>query len=130
MKKSVRYNPFVYIKDDVDVIRLATNIMANTKAKYAGTGGDPFFDTAAQSLLEDLMHYVCDFYKNIPKKRNFRTLMELLAMSDFEIDPETMQSKKCSGLYIAGEIADVDGACGGFNLQWAWASGMLAGELK
>ncbi|MBQ4626830.1 MAG: NAD(P)/FAD-dependent oxidoreductase [Clostridia bacterium] len=47
-----------------------------------------------------------------------------------EIDPETMQSKKCSGLYIAGEIADVDGACGGFNLQWAWASGMLAGELK
>lgn len=47
-----------------------------------------------------------------------------------EIDPETMQSKKCKGLYFAGEIIDVDGGCGGFNLQWAWASGMLAGELK
>lgn len=47
-----------------------------------------------------------------------------------EIDPETMQSKKCSGLYPVGEIIDVDGDCGGFNLQWAWASGMLAGELK
>lgn len=47
-----------------------------------------------------------------------------------EIDPETMQSKKCRGLYFAGEIIDVDGGCGGFNLQWAWASGMLAGELK
>lgn len=47
-----------------------------------------------------------------------------------EIDPETMQSKKCRGLYLAGEIIDVDGGCGGFNLQWAWSSGMLAGELK
>lgn len=47
-----------------------------------------------------------------------------------EIDPETMQSKKCKGLYFAGEIIDVDGDCGGFNLQWAWASGLLAGELK
>lgn len=47
-----------------------------------------------------------------------------------EINPETMQSKKCKGLYLAGEIVDVDGDCGGFNLQWAWASGMLAGELK
>lgn len=47
-----------------------------------------------------------------------------------EIDPETMQSEKCEGLYFAGEIIDVDGGCGGFNLQWAWASGMLAGEVK
>ncbi len=47
-----------------------------------------------------------------------------------EIDPETMQSKKCKALYFAGEIIDVDGDCGGFNLQWAWASGLLAGELK
>ncbi len=46
-----------------------------------------------------------------------------------EIDPETMQSKVCRGLYFAGEIIDVDGNCGGFNLQWAWASGLLAGEL-
>ncbi len=47
-----------------------------------------------------------------------------------EIDSETMQSKICRNLYFAGEIIDVDGGCGGFNLQWAWASGMLAGELK
>ena len=47
-----------------------------------------------------------------------------------EINPETMQSEICKGLYFAGEIIDVDGGCGGFNLQWAWASGMLAGELN
>ena len=47
-----------------------------------------------------------------------------------EINPSDMQSKKIKGLYFAGEIIDVDGGCGRFNLQWAWASGMLAGEVK
>ena len=46
-----------------------------------------------------------------------------------EINKKTMQSEICGGLYFAGEIIDVDGGCGGFNLQWAWASGMLAGEV-
>ncbi len=45
-----------------------------------------------------------------------------------EINEKTMESRLCKNLYFAGEIIDVDGACGGFNLQWAWASGMLAGE--
>ncbi len=45
-----------------------------------------------------------------------------------EINPETMESRICDGLYFAGEIIDVDGGCGGFNLQWAWASGLLVGE--
>lgn len=47
-----------------------------------------------------------------------------------EINEKTMESCICKNLYFAGEIIDVDGGCGGFNLQWAWASGMLAGELK
>lgn len=40
---------------------------------------------------------------------------------------ETMESKYCAGVYFAGEILDVDGRCGGYNLQWAWSSGYLAG---
>ena len=44
-----------------------------------------------------------------------------------EIDRETMESKLVRGLYFAGEILDVDGICGGYNLQWAWSSGHLAG---
>lgn len=43
-----------------------------------------------------------------------------------EIKP-TMESKICPGVYFAGEILDVDGRCGGYNLQWAWSSGYLAG---
>lgn len=44
-----------------------------------------------------------------------------------DILPETMESKLVPGLYLAGELLDVDGICGGYNLQWAWTSGCLAG---
>lgn len=44
-----------------------------------------------------------------------------------EIDPGTMESRLVKGLYLAGEIVDVDGICGGYNLQWAWSSGAIAG---
>lgn len=42
-------------------------------------------------------------------------------------DPHTMQARTVGGLYAAGEALDVDGPCGGYNLHWAWASGLLAG---
>jgi hypothetical protein len=45
-----------------------------------------------------------------------------------EIDYRTMQSRKTPGLYLAGEILDCDGRIGGFNFQWAWATGFLAGR--
>ncbi len=44
-----------------------------------------------------------------------------------DINPKTFESLICPGLYITGEILDVDGDCGGFNLQWAWSSGYFAG---
>ena len=44
-----------------------------------------------------------------------------------EFDPATLESRLVSGLYACGEVLDVDGDCGGYNLQWAWSSGRLAG---
>lgn len=44
-----------------------------------------------------------------------------------EINPDTLESKIVKGLYLAGELVDVDGTCGGYNLQWAWSSGYVAG---
>lgn len=46
-----------------------------------------------------------------------------------EINPKTMQSKIIVGLYFCGEVVDLDGPCGGYNLQWSFASGNLAGKL-
>jgi predicted Rossmann fold flavoprotein len=43
-----------------------------------------------------------------------------------EIDPATMESRRCRGLHLVGEILDVDGRIGGFNFQWAWSSARVA----
>src|SRR5439155_478959 len=45
-----------------------------------------------------------------------------------EIDPATMASRVCPGLFLVGEMLDVDGRIGGFNFQWAWSSGFVAGR--
>lgn len=45
-----------------------------------------------------------------------------------DVNPETLESRIVPGLYFCGEILDVDGDCGGFNLQWAWSSGFVAGR--
>ena len=44
-----------------------------------------------------------------------------------EFNPDTMESKLVPGLYACGEVLDIDGDCGGYNLQWAWSSGRMAG---
>ena len=45
-----------------------------------------------------------------------------------EFDSETMESRRVPGLYAVGEALDIDGACGGYNLHWAFASGLRAGR--
>ncbi|HHX11726.1 MAG TPA: aminoacetone oxidase family FAD-binding enzyme, partial [Clostridiales bacterium] len=48
-------------------------------------------------------------------------------VSTTEINENTLESKITKGLYLSGELVDVDGTCGGYNLQWAWSSGYVAG---
>ncbi len=45
-----------------------------------------------------------------------------------QVDPKTMESRVCKGLFFAGEVLDVDGPCGGYNLQICWSTGALAGR--
>jgi len=45
-----------------------------------------------------------------------------------DFNPLTMESKLASGIYASGEVLDIDGDCGGYNLQWAWSSGYIAGK--
>ena len=49
------------------------------------------------------------------------------ASTSRSVDPATLESRLAPGLFFAGEVLDIDGDCGGFNLQWAWSSGHLAG---
>ncbi len=49
-------------------------------------------------------------------------------VSTAEVEPRTMESRLAPGLYLCGEVLDIDGSCGGYNLQWAWSSGYIAGS--
>ncbi len=93
--------------------------------------GERKISTLTESELKLVVSKIKDFSLKVTGTKGFQNAQVTCGGVDVnEINPETMQSKKCSGLYFTGEIIDVDGACGGFNLQWAWASGMLAAELK
>lgn len=93
MRRSIRFNPFCYLRHDMDVLRLSNNIMANTQPKDGGTAKDPFFDIAAGVLLQALIYYVWYVFRSDKKKMNFRTVMELLKKAEVEIDPDTMKKK-------------------------------------
>ena len=45
-----------------------------------------------------------------------------------QLDPKTLMVRGYPGLFAAGELVDIDGPCGGYNLQWAWTSGAIAGQ--
>lgn len=69
-----------------------------------------------------------DFTGAITKTNDFEHAQVTAGGVDLsQVDPFTMESKKLPGMYITGELLDVDGICGGYNLQWAFTTGALAG---
>ncbi len=79
--------------------------------------------------INKLIGYLKAFPMNIVDNNGFlASQVTAGGISTDEISVETMQSKLQKGLYLAGEIIDIDGTCGGYNLHWAWASGIIAGR--
>lgn len=78
--------------------------------------------------LEALVMQVKGFTMKITDTNSFENAQVCAGgISTAEVDETSMESKQNKNLYLTGEILDVDGTCGGYNLQWAWSSGYLAG---
>ncbi len=83
----------------------------------------------SQAQLEKLLSQIKTYETDIVSVNPFENAQVCCGGVDTaEVRSQTMESKKVPGLYFAGEILDVDGICGGYNLQWAWSSGTLAGR--
>ncbi len=81
--------------------------------------------------LEKLTQTISDFTVPVTGVRGFDSAQVTAGgVCAAEFDPSTMESRLVPGLYAAGEVLDVDGACGGFNLMFAFASGLLAGMVE
>ncbi len=92
---------------------------------------DPVADSKKAYRPEDVKR-LAELYKNVTCQvtecnpfANAQVCAGGVDTSD--ISPETLESRVVPGLFFAGEIVDVDGTCGGYNLQWAWSSGFAAG---
>lgn len=79
-------------------------------------------------MIEKLAKSMKDFRFEVTGTRGYKYAQATAGgIALEEINFETMASKKVEGLYLTGELIDIDGDCGGFNLQWAWSTGYIAG---
>ena len=77
---------------------------------------------------EQLLNRIKSFEATVTATNSFDQAQVCCGGADTrEVVPETLESRLVPGLYLAGELLDVDGCCGGYNLQWAWSTGYLAG---
>ena len=86
--KSMRYNPFAYIHEEKDILKLVTTLMTNTKGE--GQGGDPFWDKAERLLLTALIAYL--HYEAPAEEQNFATLLEMLNTMQVSEEDEDYQN--------------------------------------
>ena len=102
--------------------------LAKTLLESAGIASDRTAKQIDRDRRRALAQLLCGAPVEIVGDRGF-THAEVTAggVPLVELHLSTMESRKCPGLFLAGEVLDVDGRIGGFNFQWAWASGFVAG---
>lgn len=106
------------------------NRLGQMLCKYAGVSGE----SAASQLGADRLRSVAaacrDFRLRVTGVSGFESAQVTAGgIRTEEFVPETLGSRLVPGLFACGEVLDVDGDCGGYNLQWAWSSGRIAGRL-
>ncbi|MCI9584216.1 MAG: NAD(P)/FAD-dependent oxidoreductase [Clostridium sp.] len=96
--------------------------------KYAGIRGERPAASLSKREFRALERVIRAFETEIAAVNSFEHAQVCCGGVDVrEVSPRTMESQKRRGLYLAGELLDVDGICGGYNLQFAWSSGAVAG---
>ncbi len=96
--------------------------------KKAGLSVMTKAQACSASTWKSLAELILDYRLPVTGTRGFEAAQVCAGGVDTsEVDPGTLQSHLVPHLYFAGELLDVDGMCGGYNLQWAWSSGYVAG---
>ena len=102
----------------VDIILYKTNLNENK-----------MFNELNEIEKESLIRNITSFEVKITGTKDFSNAQVATGGVDTrEVNPLTMESKICKNLFIVGEVLDVDGDCGGYNLGFAWLSGVIAGR--
>lgn len=106
------------------------NRLGQMVCKYAGISGGRIIGQLSSDEIRSVAHAAKHFMLDIKGVSGFDSAQVTAGgMDTTEFNPESMESRLVPGLFACGEVLDIDGDCGGYNLQWAWSSGHLAGRL-
>ena len=106
------------------------NRLGQMLCRYAGVSGEVTASRLSDEQLRALAAACGDFRLRVTGVSGFESAQVTAGgVRTGEFVPQTLESRLVPGLFACGEVLDVDGDCGGYNLQWAWSSGRLAGRL-
>lgn len=106
------------------------NRLGRMLVKYSAIPQEPALARLSDTHLENAARAATDFRLKLLGTEGFDSAQVTAGgIKTSGFDPETLESWFMPGLFLCGELLDVDGDCGGYNLQWAWSSGRLAGRL-
>ena len=119
-------------KSTLDIMKtLLPEALSIELCKLAGADVSLGFNKLAGQVRSDLIKLLAWTPLTVIGHDGFKMAMITRGgVSLKEIRPETMESKVLDGLFFCGEVMNLDGPCGGYNLQWSFASGYLAGHLS
>ncbi|MEA3554895.1 MAG: NAD(P)/FAD-dependent oxidoreductase [Campylobacterota bacterium] len=118
--------------NEKDIVMWLNGFMNKKLAKYIVLNSNiksniKYIKFLSKQDIESLINQIKNLEFNIIDTKGFETCEVCAGGIDTkQVDSKTMESKLQKGLYFTGEVLDVDGDCGGYNLHWAWASGYLA----
>lgn len=115
--------------DDI-LVGILHSRLGKMVVKYAGVSGLTRLCNVSEAQIRKIAEACCDFAIALRGVEDFdHAQVTAGGIKTSGVNPETMESWFVPNLYIVGEVLDVDGDCGGYNLHWAWASGVIAGRL-
>ena len=122
----------VYTNEKLEnlLVGILHNRLGRTILRYCGYKLDSYISVLTFEEIQDIADGIKHFELSLQGTMGFENAQVTAGgISTAEFYKDTLESKLVSGLFAAGEVLDVDGDCGGYNLQWAWSSGLLAGKL-
>lgn len=122
---------FVYMKKrtiEESLIGLINKRLIPTILKEVGIKKDRNISEISKDDIKKISNILTNWEFKISGSKGWKEAQVTAGgVSTKEVDNRTMESKLVKNLYIVGELLDIDGDCGGFNLQWAWSSAYIAG---
>ncbi len=123
------FNKSDFDKKIIDVLSNIIDVrLVKVILSHFSIDGNIIIKEIDKNKIRELLHYLKFFELNVAGKIYISESTTAGGIDLSEINPKTMESKICKNLYFCGEVIDVDGLIGGFNLQNCWSTGYIAGQ--